>query len=336
MKKAQIIEAIQIRLGNGILTPEVKKKYHENLIEKYTIPIYNEILYNAFFSGNASLDGYTKRFWKVAVSKDSDTNVYYSILPCNLATLPNPQDAVRAIYYSSTINYPSNYKIVGDTYSQLSQLALSGITENNSDSTTLENNYILYAKIAVSGSFGNPKEVTLYSDVDKTNAVAYGYNSTSPGIINLGALNSSGITGSVYLTYSEDAECVIIMPYSSETVNVNFQPVSFDDLTTKKNLLINQISTTIGYTLCLRDQSNAVSETILDNENYIVEYDGLTTANAVEYVSMRIVPAFDGFNDNDEIRIPVFKGMNLIDRVVQFFITTPPKDLKFNNSDLKA
>ena len=51
---------------------------------------------------------------------------------------------------------------------------------------------------------------------------------------------------------------------------------------------------------------------------------------------MRIVPAFDGFNDNDEIRIPVFKGMNLIDRVVQFFITTPPKDLKFNNSDLKA
>jgi hypothetical protein len=217
MNKSQIIEAIQTRLGNGVLTSEVKKKFHENLIEKYTVPIYNDLLFNSFLSDNISLDGYTKRFWKVSVSKDADTNVYYSILPCKLASLPNAQDSVRQIY-SNTLT---------------------------------------------------------------------------------------------------------------------FQPVSFDDLQTKSTLLVNSISTAIGYTLCLRDQSNAISETILDNENYIVEYDGMTTANAISEVSMRIVPAFDGFGDNDEVRLPIFKGVNLIDRVVQFFLTTPPKDLKFNNSDIK-
>ncbi len=89
-----------------------------------------------------------------------------------------------------------------DTYSQLSAIDLIGIRPGENSGYSGE----LYFTVEdVSGTY----EVQAYSDSELTDLVASG-STTSDGVVTLSAENSSGISGSLYLTYTADDSDILV------------------------------------------------------------------------------------------------------------------------------
>lgn len=87
MLKAHLIEAIADRF------PDV----HELVIEFHIARAYNQIIYQTFRLDPNNLDLYSKTYKDVAIVKDDDTNIYYSVLPAAIVQLPDVQDGVRRV-----------------------------------------------------------------------------------------------------------------------------------------------------------------------------------------------------------------------------------------------
>jgi hypothetical protein len=96
MNKKARIELVQNAL-TGIMTQEDLNKFDERIIGARINDAYNSLLIDAFLKKLINIDGYTKQYRSVAVTKDATTDRYFSVIPAKLVPLPNIQDAVRSI-----------------------------------------------------------------------------------------------------------------------------------------------------------------------------------------------------------------------------------------------
>ncbi len=95
MIKKQLIELIQENLNGGSTTPDILKKAHPLVIEKYVDMAFNTIFYNIFRNNPEELDVYGKWYYAQEVKKDD--HVYYCDLPCGTIQLPSNSASVRRI-----------------------------------------------------------------------------------------------------------------------------------------------------------------------------------------------------------------------------------------------
>jgi hypothetical protein len=89
----------------------------------------------------------------------------------------------------------TSFSAVGDTYTQLSAITITGANYSNTD------NGKLYWKLI--GAMGGAS-IYLYKDSAHTQQVAQGAINTTPNAVTLTQHSGSGITGSIYITYSND------------------------------------------------------------------------------------------------------------------------------------
>jgi len=114
MTREQLIELVQRRLEGGNLHPDLKGKYHPEVVALHVGMAYNQIIYDVYVTNKddmVSLDPYTVTYKDVAVACDEDTDTWYSLYPASIAVLPDIQSGVRFISpmrdNESTIFVPS-------------------------------------------------------------------------------------------------------------------------------------------------------------------------------------------------------------------------------------
>lgn len=100
MNKEQIIELIGKTLAGGNLVPDGKGAYHPLVIEKYAAIVYPSFLFQVFknatrYTDYSRLDNFIKTY-TVSVTKDTQRDKYYSVLPAQLVYLPE-QLGIRQI-----------------------------------------------------------------------------------------------------------------------------------------------------------------------------------------------------------------------------------------------
>lgn len=88
MKKEEIIEVVSAN-------PKIKEGLTPQMVEKYIEFAFNQILFDTFRMAPSNMDIYRKTYKNIDVVKDSDTNVYYSMLPAPVAILPERSNGVR-------------------------------------------------------------------------------------------------------------------------------------------------------------------------------------------------------------------------------------------------
>jgi len=97
MKKKQLIELIGIRLTERY-SMEDKNRFHPEVISLNTGRLYNQMITDLALKMPNSLDVYTKLFKNVEVALDTDTNLYYSILPVDISPIIDPKSGIRNIH----------------------------------------------------------------------------------------------------------------------------------------------------------------------------------------------------------------------------------------------
>jgi hypothetical protein len=125
-----------------------------------------------------------------------------------------------ALFLGGTVQYGCG--IAGGVTSTLSNMVLSGVTSQNTD------NYKLYW--GTSSGSGPIYDVTLYKNIAKAagDRVAYGYISAVTGTVTLSQVNTSGMSGTVELSFtSEDNDTANIVNIytNSNTKIIQFEPL---------------------------------------------------------------------------------------------------------------
>ncbi len=111
----------------------------------------------------------------------------------------------------------------GDDYDQLSQINLNGLTAGvNADSSGT-----VYFEVV---DDGGTYTVNAYSDSDMTTLVATGTSTSATGEIALSSVDSSGLSGSVFLTYSADDSYIEVSAKASDVHNDEYNQISQVDI----------------------------------------------------------------------------------------------------------
>ena len=95
------------------------------------------------------------------------------------------------------LNQTWTINIAGDTYNQLSGMALNNISSANTD------DYKLYWELH---NYYGDKKLTLFTDSAHTTGVASGHSGNIADTLIITELNDSGITGSVVMAYTQNDE----------------------------------------------------------------------------------------------------------------------------------
>ena len=90
MKAEQLIELIKLRLPDN--------NWDENVIRLNISLGFNQIFYDTFRKDISNLDLYAKEYKNIAISYDSATDKYYSLIPVDsFVQFPDPQEGIRRI-----------------------------------------------------------------------------------------------------------------------------------------------------------------------------------------------------------------------------------------------
>lgn len=87
IEKKALIELVRHRV-NGELQAKQLGKVGDQLLAYYIGRTYNSSLTAMFTRGGTNFDPYTKEYQSVAISQDTNTDVYYSTLPEKIINLP--------------------------------------------------------------------------------------------------------------------------------------------------------------------------------------------------------------------------------------------------------
>lgn len=93
MTKQQLIETVKLRLKKVDET----KIFDPRLLEQYISKAWNQLLYYSFQKGTSDLWTYSKEYKAQTITKDVDTNIYYTTLPAALANIPKKEKGVLLI-----------------------------------------------------------------------------------------------------------------------------------------------------------------------------------------------------------------------------------------------
>uniref|UniRef100_A0A6M3J2P7 Uncharacterized protein n=1 Tax=viral metagenome TaxID=1070528 RepID=A0A6M3J2P7_9ZZZZ len=101
MTKRQIIQLIEHGLHGGNFNPDLKGKFHPNIIAFHIQATLDDIFIEIFKSNNvqkiaADLDLWSKTYKNVPILYDSDLDLFYSNMPAKIVQLPK-QRAIRRI-----------------------------------------------------------------------------------------------------------------------------------------------------------------------------------------------------------------------------------------------
>lgn len=95
MKKIELIELIQEKYNGGSLNPDIYKKLHPLVLEKYISMGLNVIFYQIFKQDQSGLDAYARWYREQDVKEEN--GVKYLDLPVDLVQMPNGTTSVREI-----------------------------------------------------------------------------------------------------------------------------------------------------------------------------------------------------------------------------------------------
>lgn len=87
IQKKALIELVRDRLVGEFQAKELGK-VGDRKLAYYIGRVYNSALANILARGISDYSDYTKEYQSVAISQDSNTNVYYSTLPANIIIVP--------------------------------------------------------------------------------------------------------------------------------------------------------------------------------------------------------------------------------------------------------
>lgn len=93
MKLIEHIELVKERLGSLDRT----NTFHNEVIKRNLSLAYEQIMYQIFRKDVSNLDDFTKRYKGIVIQKDSDTDMYYALLPAIVMQLPDAAKGVRKI-----------------------------------------------------------------------------------------------------------------------------------------------------------------------------------------------------------------------------------------------
>lgn len=94
MNKGELISMITNKLSGGTLTPDLKSKYHPELIAMVIGRAFNQVLRDTI-TRSSEFDIYARTYKNVEVFHDLDTDTYYSSLPQDTIQLQNKQQIRR-------------------------------------------------------------------------------------------------------------------------------------------------------------------------------------------------------------------------------------------------
>jgi hypothetical protein len=97
MQKSKIIELIRGRILGGSASTDRLKEVDPRRIELAIAAVLNTIFYTAFKVHQSNLDTYSKTYKNVAVTKDPDTDIYFSTLPAKVVQFPRVSDGIMNI-----------------------------------------------------------------------------------------------------------------------------------------------------------------------------------------------------------------------------------------------
>ena len=100
MTREQLIELVQRKLEGGNLHPDLKGKYHPEVVAKCVGLAYNQLINDTYESSDRSilsLDPYTVTYKDVAITCDEDTDTWYSLFPASVLMLPDKQVGLRLV-----------------------------------------------------------------------------------------------------------------------------------------------------------------------------------------------------------------------------------------------
>ncbi len=92
MKKAQFVEMIQSWVENGVANPDLKRKYHPEMVAMNIGRAFNFVIYTTFRNNISDVDLFAKTY-KVPVLKDGET--YYFDMPVDTTQLPDNKQIRR-------------------------------------------------------------------------------------------------------------------------------------------------------------------------------------------------------------------------------------------------
>lgn len=106
IKKIELIELIKHRLEGEAETKNLGK-LHNNVLAYFIGRAFNSLLIQVFRNNLSNFDAYTKWYKNVDIRYDSQTQIYYSVLPAPVIQLPRKGDGIMQIndMLDKTIQY---------------------------------------------------------------------------------------------------------------------------------------------------------------------------------------------------------------------------------------
>jgi hypothetical protein len=143
MTARQYIELIQKALSSILTLDDVD--LHEEYVRLFVGRAYNQIVCDLVSKGFKDLDLFCKLYKGISIEQDTDTEIYYSLLPVDISPLPNVKSGVRSVGpTNSPIDYVPLSREKLSIYSQLSVSTVSsriGYTVGKNDSGKLTVDY---------------------------------------------------------------------------------------------------------------------------------------------------------------------------------------------------
>lgn len=96
IKKKALIELVRHRIS-GEYEAKQQGKVGDQMLAYYIGRAFNSLLLEVFRRNLSNFDPYIKEYQSVAISQDSNTNVYYSALPAPVVQLPRIGDGIIRI-----------------------------------------------------------------------------------------------------------------------------------------------------------------------------------------------------------------------------------------------
>lgn len=159
MTKAEWISMVKWRL------PQIDKtkKYDERLIERYINMFRNKYLHDTLRKTDSNISFYAKEYKNQSILLDSDTDIYYTLLPATVVQLPYNQEGIVKIQSETGTGLEyvpideEDLELLDDLYSMNSII----------DSTigfVLKEDRVLYDKNMTASTAANPVKISMVQD----------------------------------------------------------------------------------------------------------------------------------------------------------------------------